>query len=103
VHTGFTGAERDDALGLINMTGRIYDPSLQRFTTADARVVQPMSGQSWNPYSYVRNSPTNLVDPSGFIYAGNSCSSAPYMPECGGSAPSLSGCAETPRSPGSTA
>src|SRR5262249_40552137 len=26
----------------------------------------PHFGQSWNPYSYVRNSPLNFVDPSGF-------------------------------------
>jgi RHS repeat-associated protein len=90
VRTGFTGARHDDGLGLINMTGRMYDPSLQRFTTADAYVAEPMSGQSWNPYSYVRNSPTNLVDPSGFIYMVNTCSNAPYMPECG-SGGSMSG------------
>jgi RHS repeat-associated protein len=84
VRTGFTGARHDDDLGLINMTGRMYDPSLQRFTTADAYVAEPMSGQSWNPYSYVRNSPTNLVDPTGFIYNEVNCGNAPYMPECGG-------------------
>jgi RHS repeat-associated protein len=83
VRTGFTGARHDDDLGLINMTGRMYDPSLQRFTTADAYVAEPMSGQSWNPYSYVRNSPTNLVDPTGYIYNVVNCGNAPYMPECG--------------------
>jgi RHS repeat-associated protein len=84
VLTGFTGARHDDQLGLINMTGRVYDPSLQRFTSADPYVTEPMSGQSWNPYSYVRNSPTNLVDPSGYIYMGMPCDAASYQPECGG-------------------
>ena len=27
---------------------------------------EPLSGQSWNPYSYVGNNPLNYVDPSGF-------------------------------------
>ena len=27
---------------------------------------RPHFGQSWNPYSYVHNSPLNFTDPSGF-------------------------------------
>ncbi|XXY95763.1 RHS repeat-associated core domain-containing protein [Sorangium sp. So ce296] len=63
---GFTGHEGDDELGLVNMKGRIYDPRLGRFLTTDPIVQAPLSGQSWNPYSYVRNDPLNHVDPSGF-------------------------------------
>ncbi|WP_438023101.1 RHS repeat-associated core domain-containing protein [Sorangium sp. So ce233] len=63
---GFTGHEGDDELGLVNMRGRIYDPRVGRFLTTDPIVQAPLSGQSWNPYSYVRNSPLNYVDPSGF-------------------------------------
>ncbi|WP_236644811.1 RHS repeat-associated core domain-containing protein [Sorangium cellulosum] len=63
---GFTGHEGDDELGLVNMKGRIYDPRLGRFLTTDPIVQAPLSGQSWNPYSYVRNSPLDHVDPSGF-------------------------------------
>jgi RHS repeat-associated protein len=63
---GFTGHEGDDDLGLINMRGRIYDPKLGRFLQVDPVVSAPHFGQSWNPYSYVRNSPLNFVDPSGF-------------------------------------
>jgi RHS repeat-associated protein len=57
----FTGQDEDDDLGLVNMKGRIYDPSLMRFLSTDPMVGNPVSGQRWNPYSYVVNSPTNLV------------------------------------------
>ncbi|MDC0682432.1 RHS repeat-associated core domain-containing protein [Sorangium atrum] len=63
---GFTGHESDDDLGLVNMKGRIYDPRIGRFLTTDPIISIPSFGQSWNPYSYVRNSPLNHVDPSGF-------------------------------------
>lgn len=63
---GFTGHESDDELGLVNMKGRIYDPRIGRFLTTDPVVSLPFFGQSWNPYSYVMNSPLNFVDPSGF-------------------------------------
>jgi RHS repeat-associated protein len=63
---GFTGHEDEDDLGLVNMRGRIYDPKLGRFLQTDPIVSAPASGQSWNPYSYVHNSPLNFTDPSGF-------------------------------------
>jgi RHS repeat-associated protein len=63
---GFTGHEGDDELGLVNMKGRIYDPKVGRFLTPDPIVSMPHFGQSWNPYSYVLNSPLAYVDPSGF-------------------------------------
>jgi RHS repeat-associated protein len=64
---GFTGHEDEDDLGLVNMRGRIYDPKLGRFLQTDPIVSTPASGQSWNPYSYVHNSPLNFTDPSGFV------------------------------------
>ncbi|WP_437829842.1 RHS repeat-associated core domain-containing protein [Sorangium sp. So ce1153] len=63
---GFTGHESDDDLGLVNLMGRMYDPRIGRFLTTDPIVSFPFFGQSWNPYSYVLNSPLNFVDPSGF-------------------------------------
>jgi RHS repeat-associated protein len=63
---GFTAHESDDELGLVNMKGRVYDPKVGRFLATDPIVSAPLSGQSWNPYSYVRNNPLNYVDPSGF-------------------------------------
>ena len=65
VPAGFTGHDHDDELGLINMRGRMYDPTIRRFLSADPHVTDPRLGQSYNRYSYVLNNPTNLVDPTG--------------------------------------
>jgi len=48
------------------MNGRIYDPLLGKFLSADPLVQDPINGQSYNRYSYVLNNPTNLTDPTGF-------------------------------------
>jgi hypothetical protein len=48
------------------MNGRIYDPLLGRFLSADVMVQNPGSLQSYNRYSYVRNNPLTLTDSSGF-------------------------------------
>ncbi len=66
LRTGFTGHEQEDALGLVDMSGRFYDPYQRRFMTPDPLVADATSTQSWNAYSYVRNNPLNQVDPTGF-------------------------------------
>lgn len=63
---GFTGHEMLDQLDLVHMNGRIYDPRISRFASADPNITDPMEGQNYNRYSYVLNNPTNLTDPSGF-------------------------------------
>jgi RHS repeat-associated protein len=63
---GFTGHEHDPEVGLINMRGRMYDPVVGRFLTADPFTSEPLSTQGMNRYSYVGNDPLNFVDPSGF-------------------------------------
>ncbi|MCA3023432.1 MAG: RHS repeat-associated core domain-containing protein [Rhodocyclaceae bacterium] len=63
---GFTGHEMLDQLDLVHMNGRIYDPLIGRFLSADPILQDPMNGQSYNRYSYVMNNPTNLTDPTGF-------------------------------------
>ncbi len=63
---GFGGHEQLDALGLVDMGGRVYDPELGRFLTADPFVDFPESTQGLNRYSYVENNPLTFVDPSGF-------------------------------------
>jgi len=65
---GFTGHEMLDDLGFVHMNGRIYDPLLGRFLSADVLVQAPSSLQSFNRYSYVLNNPLSLTDPSGFTY-----------------------------------
>ena len=49
------------------MNGRIYDPLLGRFLSADLVIQNPASVQCYNRYSYVQNNPLSLVDPTGFI------------------------------------
>jgi RHS repeat-associated protein len=66
---GFTGHEMLDLLDLVHMNGRIYDPLLGKFLSADPLIQDPMNGQSYNRYSYVLNNPTNLTDPTGFACA----------------------------------
>ncbi|MCX5233128.1 RHS repeat-associated core domain-containing protein [Streptomyces sp. NBC_00233] len=63
---GFTYHEHDDDLGLINMNGRIFDPTQAGFLTPDPIIANPYSGQDWNPYTYVRNTPLNYTDPTGY-------------------------------------
>ena len=63
---GYTGHEHMDDLGLINMNGRLYDPQLARFISADSVVPEPYNTQSYNRFSYVNNSPFRYTDPSGF-------------------------------------
>jgi RHS repeat-associated protein len=66
VPLGFTGLEEDAELGLVNMNGRIYDPHLGQFLSADPIIQRPF-GHGFNRFSYVHSSPLNFVDPSGFV------------------------------------
>lgn len=67
---GFTGHEMLDQVGLIHMNGRVYDPRLARFLSADPFVQAVGNAQSYNRYSYTINNPLNATDPSGYIFAG---------------------------------
>ena len=62
---GFTDHEHLDSVGLIHMNGRVYDPELGRFMSADPFVQAPYNSQSYNRYSYVFNNPLSFTDPSG--------------------------------------
>lgn len=67
---GFTGHEHMKEVGLINMNGRVYDPALGRFLSADPMVQAPGNLQSFNRYSYAWNGPLNGTDPSGYCFMG---------------------------------
>jgi RHS repeat-associated protein len=67
VRQKFTGYERDSESGLDFAKSRYYSSNQGRFTSVDplmpsAILVNP---QTFNRYSYVTNSPVNLIDPSG--------------------------------------
>lgn len=64
---GFTGHEHLDNLELIHMNGRVYDPDLGRFLSADPFIQNPTDAQNYNRYSYVSNNPLKYVDPTGFF------------------------------------
>ena len=69
----FTGHELDEEAGLINMRGRMYDPEIGRFLSADPFVQNAFMGQGLNRYSYVINNPFKYIDPTGLYrdYSGN--------------------------------
>ncbi|MEH6459748.1 RHS repeat-associated core domain-containing protein [Chitinimonas sp. JJ19] len=68
---GFTGHEMLEELDLVHMNGRIYEPLVARFMSADPLIQDPEHSQSYNRYSYVWNNPTNLTDPTGFAGVGS--------------------------------
>jgi RHS repeat-associated protein len=65
----FTSHERDLVAGdghtLDDMHARYYNASLGRLLEIDPGPVDPKVPQSWNRYSYVRNNPIDLTDPTG--------------------------------------
>ncbi|VVH52016.1 hypothetical protein BPUTSESOX_619, partial [uncultured Gammaproteobacteria bacterium] len=63
---GFTGHEHIDEMGFIHMNGRVYDPQIGRFLSADPYIQAPYNTQSYNRYSYVMNNPLKYTDPSGY-------------------------------------
>src|SRR5439155_5871441 len=65
---GFTGHEEVDPVGLIHMNGRVYDPEIGRFLSADPFVQDLSNLQSFNRYTYVLNNPLSLTDPTGFFF-----------------------------------
>lgn len=69
-HRGFTFHEHLDNVEAIHMNGRVFDPKLGRFLSADPFVQAPGFSQSFNRYSYTFNNPLSFIDPSG--YAGTS-------------------------------
>jgi RHS repeat-associated protein len=63
---GFTGHEHLDDIGLIQMNGRLFDPTLGVFLQADPSVPHPQSLQSFQRYAYCEGNPLNCTDPNGF-------------------------------------
>jgi RHS repeat-associated protein len=81
---GFTGQRFEGGLGIYDYGARFYDPTLGRFLQPDEIVQDPFNPQSLNRFSYVLNSPVNLVDPTGNQSAG-------YYGETGGPFPQPTG------------
>ena len=65
---GYTGQIHDDDTGGLMFYGaRYYLPGVMRFISADT-IIPGMNPQALNRYSYVLNSPINMIDPSGHVY-----------------------------------
>jgi len=62
---GFTGHEHLDDLGVVNMNGRIFDPTIARFMQADPFLQDPLNLQNYDRYGYCYNNPLICTDPSG--------------------------------------
>ena len=65
---GYTGHKHNDDIGLIYMNARYYVPEIGRFASADTIIPDQANPQAFNRFSYVRNNPLNLIDPSGHQY-----------------------------------
>jgi RHS repeat-associated protein len=64
---GYAGHESLNAIGIVHMKGRIYDPMLGRFLQPDPVVEDDLNPQTWNRYTYVRNNPMTFTDPTGYV------------------------------------
>jgi RHS repeat-associated protein len=63
---GYTGQEELADVGLVHLNGRVYDPLIGRFTSADPVAAQPYETQGFDRYAYVNNNPLAFTDPNGF-------------------------------------
>jgi RHS repeat-associated protein len=66
----FTGQVRDTESNLDNFGARYNASSIGRFMSPDPGNAGAANAdpQSWNAYSYVRNNPLNLTDPTGAVF-----------------------------------
>jgi RHS repeat-associated protein len=62
---GFTGHEDLTAINLINMNGRVYNPTLGMFLSPDNYVQAPGFTQNFNRYAYGFHNPLMYTDPDG--------------------------------------
>ena len=65
----FTGQRLDTETSFYFYNARYYDAELGRFISADSVAQEPTDPQSLNRYSYARNNPVMLSDPSGHFFA----------------------------------
>lgn len=62
---GYCGHEMLSDFDLIDMGGRVYEPSTSQFLSCDNYIQAPDKSQNFNRYSYCLNNPLRYTDPSG--------------------------------------
>jgi RHS repeat-associated protein len=65
MYRGYTGHEDLQKFALVNMNGRIYDPTLGRMLSPDNYTHEGTQG--YNRYAYVYDNPLKYTDPSGDV------------------------------------
>jgi RHS repeat-associated protein len=65
---GYTGHEHIDLFRVINMNGRVYDPTTAQFLSPDPMLQAPGDWLNYNRYTYCMNNPLKYTDPSGYYY-----------------------------------
>ena len=63
---GFTEHEMLDSVGLVQMNGRVYNPVVGKFISADPMQDCGLGTQGWNRYAYVGNRALSATDPTGY-------------------------------------
>jgi RHS repeat-associated protein len=64
----FTGKEKDKLTDFYYFEARYYNPEFEHFTQADTFAPNLYDPQDLNRYSYVRNNPIKLIDPTGHVW-----------------------------------
>jgi RHS repeat-associated protein len=68
IDRGYTNHEHLGEFGLINMGGRMYDPTVAMFLSPDPFIQDGGNPLNYNRYSYGLNNSLKYVDPSGYKY-----------------------------------
>jgi RHS repeat-associated protein len=70
---GFTGHEALDNVKLVHMNGRVFDPVIGRFLSADPYIDGVATTQGWNRFMYVHAQTLSAIDPSGYTILNSKC------------------------------
>ncbi len=68
---GFTGHRHLEGLDLVHMNGRVFDPTIGRFTSAYPTIQFPLLIKNYDRYSYAANNPLRYIDHNGFSLLGD--------------------------------
>lgn len=67
-HAGYGTHENIDDECVVHMEGRVYDPEMGRFLSADPTMQDPISTQGYDRYGYIQDNPLSGIDPDGYHF-----------------------------------